>query len=53
VAGAVQVIARHLLIEPALAKQYWRATDEGMLLDENGEDAPLPGPIITTPESLS
>jgi predicted PurR-regulated permease PerM len=53
VAGAVQVIARHLLIEPALAKQYWRETDEGMLLDENGEDAPKPGPIITTPESLS
>lgn len=49
VAGAAQVIARHLLIEPALAKQYWRATDQGMLLDENGEEQPTPS-IITTPE---
>jgi predicted PurR-regulated permease PerM len=49
VAGAVQVIARHVLIEPALAKQYWRATDQGMLLDEQGEEGPPP-PIIRTSE---
>jgi predicted PurR-regulated permease PerM len=52
VAGALQVIAQHLLIEPALTKQTWRSTGQGMLLEEEVENGPPP-PVIPTTKGLS
>ncbi len=46
IAGALQVIAQHLLIEPTLTKRRWRSMDGGVLLEEEEEEEEEEGPAV-------
>lgn len=48
IAGAVQVLIQHLVIQPALLKRQWRPMEDGMLMDE--EEA-APEPVIVLPST--
>ena len=53
IAGALQVIAKHLLIDPTLNRRQWRTTEEGVLLKEEEEEPeePAAAPVIPTAKS--